>query len=149
MFSIFTLICTLISLGIVLALETEIETHSYKFIEKRMSFHLADKDFAYKYIDWSRVPIVSSVFMAMYEGTSVVITIYSETSEPKHFVRNVVLGYSFVAVFGILFGYYSYLTLGSKINDIILIVLPNGNRWAILCKIMYLITIMGSYVIMI
>jgi amino acid permease len=148
MFSIFTLACTLISLGIVLGLETEIQTHSYRFIEREMAFHLGDKDFAYKYIDWHRLPIVSSVFMALYEGTSVIVTIYSEASEPKHFVRNMSLGYSFVAVFGILFGYFSYLTLGDKCNDIILLVLPNGSHWAIFCKVMYLITIMGSYVIM-
>ena len=149
MFSIFTLICTLVSLGIVLALETEIETHTYKFIDRTMAFHLRDKDFDYKYMNWSSLPSVASVFMALYEGTSVVITIYSETSEPKQFVRNVILGYSFVAVFGILFGYFSYLSLGSKIDDIILLVLPNGSRWSIFCKMMYLVTIMGSYVIMI
>ncbi len=85
----------------------------------------------------------------MFEGSSVVITIYSEASEPKHFVRNVILAYTIVAAFGIFFGYFSYLSLGDKINDIILLVLPNNSAWSIYCKMLYLVTIMGSYVIMI
>ena len=148
MFSIFTLICTLISLGIVLGLETEISAHTYGYVEREMHFHIDEADFHYKYIDWHRFPIVASVFMAIYEGSTVVVTIYSEAAEPQNFLRNVIFGYAFVGVFGILFGYYSYITLGSKINDIILLVLPNGSHWAIFCKSMYLVTIMGSYVIM-
>ena len=149
MFSIFTLVCTLLSLGIVIALETEIKTHSFKYLYDHMNFSLSLANLNYKYIDWYRLPIVTSTFMAMYEGTSVVVTIYSETSEPKHFVRYVILSYTIVCAFGIFFGYFSYLVLGNKIDDIILLVLPNDSQWSIYCKVMYLVTIMGSYVIMI
>ena len=148
MFSIFTLLCTLVSLGIVLALEMEIEMHSYKYTLRTMQLSLRDKDFDYKYIDWEQLPLVTSVFMALYEGTSVVITIYSETSEPKKFFKSVMLSYSIIAFCGIFFGYFSYLALGDKIDDIILLVIPNGNKWSVFCKVMYLVTIMGSYVLM-
>jgi len=77
------------------------------------------------------------------------LNIYSETAEPKHFVRDVIIGYSAVGTFGIIFGYFSYLTLGDKITDIILLVLPTNSHWAVTGKIMYLLTIMGSYVLMI
>jgi len=114
-----------------------------------MSLHLDDNDFNYKYIEWANLPIVASTFMALYEGNSIIVSIYSETAEPKHFVRDVIVGYSAVATFAILFGYFSYLTLGDKITDIILLVLPTNSHWAVIGKIMYLFTIMGSYVLMI
>ena len=114
-----------------------------------MSLHLEDKDFNYKYIEWCNLPMVASTFMALYEGNSIIVSIYAETAEPKHFVRDVISGYAVVATFAILFGYFSYLTLGDKITDIILLVLPTNSDAAVICKIMYLFTIMGSYVLII
>lgn len=148
-FSIFALASTIVSIGIVLGLESEIKSHSYTFIQREMSLHLDDNDFNYKYIEWANLPIVASTFMALYEGNSIIISIYAETAEPKHFVRDVIVGYSAVASFAILFGYFSYLTLGDKITDIILLVLPTNSHWAVIGKIMYLFTIMGSYVLII
>lgn len=146
-FSMFALVTSLLTITIVLGLEGEIKSHSYAFIQREMSLHLDDNDFNYKYIEWANLPIVASTFMALYEGNSIIISIYAETAEPKHFVRDVILGYSVVASLAILLGYFSYLTLGDKITDIILLVLPTNSHWAVTGKIMYLFTIMGSYVL--
>ena len=146
-FSIFALASSLVTIGIVFGLEGEIQSHSYTFIQREMALHLDDSDFKYKYIEWANMPLVASTFMALYEGNSIIVSIYAETAEPKHFVRDVIIGYSVVASFGIGFGYFSYLTLGDKITDIILLVLPTNSHWAVTAKIMYLFTIMGSYVL--
>ena len=68
MFSFIGLFCTLISLAIVIGIETDITTHSFEYVDQKFGFSLDESNFDYKYIDWHRLPIVASIFTAMFTG---------------------------------------------------------------------------------
>lgn len=86
--------------------------------------------------------------MCLFEGNSSILNLYAEVDQPKHFLRYTLVSFIIIMALCIGCGTLSYLTFGQQIQDIVLLNLPESSI-ANATKIMYLFTIMGSYVILI
>jgi proton-coupled amino acid transporter len=86
--------------------------------------------------------------MCLFEGNSSILNLYAEVDQPKHFLKYTLASFVIIMILCIGCGTLSYLTFGQKIEDIVLLNLPESNL-ADITKMLYLLTIMGSYVILI
>ena len=86
--------------------------------------------------------------MCLFEGNSSILNLYAEVDQPKHFLRYTMASFLIIIALCIGCGTLSYVTFGQKTQDIILLNLPSSTL-ADATKILYLFTIMGSYVILI
>jgi len=79
-----------------------------------------------------------------------ILNLYAEADEPRNFIKVAVGTTVFLAVVGgIGVGMLGYLAFGNSCESTILFNMPNHMSIGIAAKICYLITIMGSYVILI
>jgi len=78
------------------------------------------------------------------------LNLYAEADSPKDFYTTLIVLFIFMLVlFGVGLGSLGYLAFGNSCKSVILYNLPNGNPEAIVAKVFYIITLMGSYVIVI
>lgn len=88
--------------------------------------------------------------LTLFKGNQVLLNIYSETTRPQSFMAYTiwsVVGLTFLVVIPV--GYVGYLAFGNTIKSVIIYNLPSKDPISIIVTCCYLITIMGSYVIMI
>ena len=86
--------------------------------------------------------------MCLFEGNSSILSLYAEVDQPKHFLKYTILSFILIVIFCIFCGALSFMTFGQKIEDIVLLNFEESNI-SDFAKILYLFTIMGSYVILI
>jgi proton-coupled amino acid transporter len=78
------------------------------------------------------------------------LNIYAEFDKPKNFfMLSFVLILSLTVFVAATVGYVGYLAFGSKVKSVILLNLPHSDPSAIFAKICYILTIMGSFVLLI
>ena len=78
------------------------------------------------------------------------MNLYAETNKPKNFYAIVVSMVVFLlVVLAIFVGMIGYLAYGDKVHSLILYNLPNDEMSSNLAKVFYVITIMGSDVLLI
>jgi len=111
---------------------------------------LTEDDRDYKIFDWMLLPIFCASMMSLFEGNQQILNLYSETDKPQNFflialVCILVLTFLVAATVG----YLGYLAFGNSVKSVVLYSLPNDDGAAITAKICYLLTIMGSFTIII
>ena len=78
------------------------------------------------------------------------MNLYSETDKPQNFFTITLICILALTVFvAATVGYLGYLAFGNSVKGVILYSLPNDDPAAITAKICYVLTIMGSFVIII
>jgi len=101
-----------------------------------------------KIIDIWQMPIYFGVTMCLYEGNGLILNLYSEVDKPNKFMNQVTLVLSIMTGLGIVIGSLSYMAFGNKVDSIVLYNLPNDTV-GISIKLLYMLTIMGIYVLVI
>jgi proton-coupled amino acid transporter len=86
--------------------------------------------------------------MCLFEGNTSILTLYAEADQPKHFLQQTIGSFVVIMGFSVAMGSLSYATYGKDVADIVLMNLPESGV-ADLTKLLYLFTIMGSFVILI
>ena len=88
--------------------------------------------------------------MNIFEGNQIILNVYSQTDSPKTFTP-VIFGVfiTLAIVFGLGVGLLGYLAYGNATESTILFNMPNHLPIGIAAKLCYLVTIVGSYIIMI
>lgn len=148
-FSIFCLTSTLVAVSMVIYLEADIFKNGPEYATGKLKLTLTKQDLEYKLIDWAQIPMFVSTFMCIFEGNSSIMNIYSEVDKPQVFTKQLLVGFIVVILACTCFGLFGYLTFGQSIKSVVLFNLPNEDPLSIATKLCYLITIMGSYVIII
>ena len=91
-----------------------------------------------------------SAMMNLFEGNQQILNLYSEADAPQNFY---VIAFSCVIVLTIFVamavGYFGYLAFGKAAKSVILYNLPNEDPLSITAKICYILTICGSFVIVV
>ena len=78
------------------------------------------------------------------------MNLYSETDKPQNFFMIALICILVLTFFvAATVGYLGYLAFGNSVKSVILYSLPNEDPLAIIAKICYVLTIMGSFVIII
>ncbi len=107
-----------------------------------------DRD--YNYWDTLMIPVFCATIMTLFEGNQQILNIYAEFDKPKNFfMLSFILILSLTVFVAATVGYVGYLAFGSKVKSVILLNLPNSDPSAITAKICYILTIMGSFVLLI
>ena len=78
------------------------------------------------------------------------MNIYAETDKPqKFFTYSVIIIITLTLGVAVTVGYVGYLAFGSNTKSLILYNLPNEDPWAITAEICYVVTLAGSFVLII
>lgn len=88
--------------------------------------------------------------MSLFEGNQQILNLYSEADHPQEFFTTALVCIIFLTVFvAMTVGYLGYLAFGNGVKSVILYSLPNQDPAAITAKCFYVLTIVGSFVIVI
>lgn len=88
--------------------------------------------------------------MALFEGDQMLLNVYAEADNPRYFFLQTslsIIGLS-ISVAGTV-GYIGYLAFGATTKSVILYNLPNDDTVSIIAKCLYILTICGSFVLLI
>jgi len=87
---------------------------------------------------------------ALFEGNQQILNIYSETTKPQTFFMYAAITIvSLTILIACTVGYVGYLAFGSASKSVIIFNLPPHDTASIITKLFYIITIMGSFVLVI
>ena len=107
-------------------------------------------DFEYVYWNITMLPSFCSALMNLFEGNQQLLNLYSEIQKPSDFfwlIQIILPGLTLVVVVGV--GMLGYLTFGDRIQPLIIYNLPNNDKVSIFAKAFYILTISGSFVLII
>ena len=94
------------------------------------------------------LPVFCATINGLFEGNQQILNIHAETNKPQNFfiisVYVVIILCLFIAVSVAMAG---YLAFGATVKSVIIYNLPNHDPTSITVKICYLVTIMGSFVL--
>ena len=95
-----------------------------------------------------KLPVFLAGANALYEGNMVILNMYAETNDPKSFYcQGVWVLIIYTLVIG-LCGYFGYFAYGQDSKDIILLNMPINESLAVTARVLYIITVMGSNVLL-
>lgn len=140
-FSFFALFCTIISVIMTTVSEIRI-LHNPQIIPKETVGEPL-------FINTQNLVLFMSTFMCIFEGNTCILSLYSETDQPKNFLSiNIVSQYLLIAMFFVS-SLLGYLTFGKSLRSVVLLNLPSNDPLSLVTQGFYLVTIMGSFVILI
>ena len=88
--------------------------------------------------------------MTLFEGNQQILNVYSEADKPQDFFM---ITMAIILILTVLIastvGYLGYLAFGATTKSLILYNLPNDDPLSITAKICYILTITGSFVLVI
>jgi hypothetical protein len=149
-FSSVSMIFTITSLIMVTYVCFEIYYLNPEEIQTKFGLSITEEDRTYKYWEMSAFPVFCATMMNLFEGNQMILNLYAETDDPKNFMQ-LVLGIFVVmgVILGFGLGIFGYLTFGNTAESTILFNMPHHYGIGIAAKLCYLVTIMGSYVLVI
>jgi proton-coupled amino acid transporter len=149
-FSLIILVFTFLAIFIILYLSIDILNDSPQEANEVYGTHITDEDRDYKYFDGMMLPIFCASMMSLFEGNQQILNLYSETDKPQNFFLIALICIVALTFFvAATVGYLGYLAFGNSVKSVILYSLPNDDSLAIVAKICYVLTIVGSFVIII
>lgn len=87
--------------------------------------------------------------MSVFEGNQQILNLYSEIDRPKQFFPILRLVMVFITlVLGIGMGLLGYLAFGKTCKSTILFNMPEDSKSALIAQILYVVTILGSFVML-
>jgi solute carrier family 36 (proton-coupled amino acid transporter) len=140
-FSIFALTSTIIS--IVLTTISEIR------ILKEPDLAVRPIEEEHLYLNPSNLILFMSTFMCIFEGNTSILSLYSETKQPKNFISINIFSQICLITLFFFSSLLGYLTFGKTLRSVVLLNLPSEDPLTLATQSFYLVTIMGSYVILI
>lgn len=111
---------------------------------------ITEEDRDYVYFNGMMVPVVCAALNSLFEGNQVILNIYAESDKPKTFFTKVAIAVVSLSL-GIVVtvGYLGYFAFGNSVKSVIVYNFPNEDPLAITVKLCYVLTISGSYVLLI
>ena len=77
------------------------------------------------------------------------MNLYAEADHPKKFFPLLTILFTILLVFvAVMFGMIGYITFGNTIESVIVYNLPSADIISIIAKMLFIVTISGSFVIM-
>ena len=149
-FSIFVLIATFIAIGLIIYLTSVIISKSPAEVRDEYHTEIKDEDRDYNYFDWMMFPVFLCGTMGLFEGNQMILNLYADADKPQNFFMQVsftIIGLTLCIAAVV--GYLGYLAFGATSKSVILYNLPNDDPIAITVKCLYIITISGSFVLIV
>jgi amino acid permease len=149
-FSIFVLIATFIAVGLILYMTSSILAKSPADVEAENHIKLTEEDRNYKQFDLLFLPVFCANMMSLFEGNQMILNLYSEADKPENFfMQACVIIVCLTLLIACAVGYIGYLAFGETTKSVILYNLPNDDSISITAKCLYILTICGSFVLLI
>jgi amino acid permease len=142
-FTFLAIIVILVNTGIIASKSPEEARADY-------GIELTEEDRDYVYFNGMMIPVVCAGLNSLFEGNQVILNIYSETTVPVKFFTQVLILVISLSIFVVLsVGLSGYLAFGNSVKSVVIYSLPHQDVASIIIKFCYLITISGSYLIII
>jgi hypothetical protein len=149
-FSSIILVFAVIAIVIVFYLSVDIATMTVEAAKSKYpSLELESEDRDFNYWDTVMVPIFIAQFINVFEGGQNVINLYSEAQRPQDFLKILFPGIfimNYIVPLGA--GYASYFAFGHATKACILYSLPAGELLSSIASLFFILSIMGSYVLL-
>jgi len=107
--------------------------------------NITAKDRDYKYWNFQMIPYYLAGSMNIFEGQASILNFYAEADKPQtffHIQRSVIV---FNVFLQLVLGIVGYITFGSTLQSLIIYNLSSKDPLSIICKIFFIICIMGSF----
>lgn len=140
-FSIFALTSTMISIVLTTISEVRILREPDLAARPEVEEHL--------YLNPSNLILFMSTFMCIFEGNTSILSLYSETKQPKNFIPINICSQICLIIMFFFSSLLGYLTFGKTLRSVVLLNLPSEDPLTLATQSFYMVTIMGSYVILI
>ena len=101
-----------------------------------------------KFFDWKAIPFYFGMTMCLFEGNGMILNLYAEVDKPQKFPLQFGIVLTTITFIAIVVGSLSYFTYGNSIESIILYNLPHHEVISVVTKFLYVLTIMGIYVLL-
>jgi amino acid permease len=96
------------------------------------------------------LPLFCATMMTLFEGNQQILNVYAEVDKPQDFFMiTLVIIIVLTVIIASTVGYLGYLAFGATTKSLILYNLPNDDPLSIMAKCCYILTIMGSFVLVI
>ena len=96
------------------------------------------------------LPLFCATMMTLFEGNQQILNVYSEADKPQDFFMiTMTIILTLTVLIASTVGYLGYLAFGATTKSLILYNLPNDDPLSITAKICYILTITGSFVLVI
>lgn len=149
-FSIFVLVATFIAIGLILYMTSTILGKSAAEVEADHHIKLTEDDRNYKTFELIYLPVFCANMMSLFEGNQMILNLYSEADQPQNFFMQAAVIIVCLTLFiACAVGYIGYLAFGETTKSVILYNLPNDDPISITAKCLYILTICGSFVLII
>lgn len=147
-FSLFILCFTFVAVVIIIYFSVEILKMSPAEVREKYGLDLKDEDRVYTEWDTLMIPIFAASMMTPNEGNQQILNIYAEADKPEDFYMLTVIVIVFLSlIVSVIIGYLGYLAFGAATKSLILFNLPNEDPASITAKLFYILTILGSFVV--
>lgn len=141
---------TFCSFGIIIFVCCKILSQSFAQTETEFKIKLTADDWNYKLWDWGALPVFCATMMNIFEGNQNILNLYASAQNPGRFYKLVSSLFLVVSVaIGILVGILGYFAFGNSCQSTILLNMPSESNLGVMAKVCYVITILGSYVILV
>ena len=149
-FSVVILCFTFLAIGIIVYLSARIFIMTAEEASETYHIQLTEDDRVYNQWDTSMLPLFCATMMTLFEGNQQILNVYAEIEKSQDFFTiALVIILVLTLLIACTVGYLGYLAFGSTTKSLILYNLPNGDSLAITAKICYILTIMGSFTLVI
>ena len=150
MFSAIVMCFTLVSFCLIAYVSYHIYMQPLQTTFEEYGILITEQDRNYKTFDVAALPMFCATMMNIFEGNQQILNLYSEADKPKSFFKMMVTLFILITVFvGISVGVLGYMAFGNSTKSTILFNMPNEANVGIYAKVFYVITIMGSFVLVI
>ena len=96
------------------------------------------------------LPVFCASMQTLFEGNQQILNIYAETDKPqKFFTYATIIIIVLTLGVAVSVGYVGYLAFGNNQRSLLLYNLPNEDPWAITVELCYVVTMAGSFVLVI
>ena len=149
-FSIVALFFTLLAVILIIIICSLVISKSPEENEEDYNLHITEEDKDYTQLNWAMLPIFCATMNSLFEGNQQILNLYAETDRPQRFFKLAAFSIVGLTVFiAVVVSYLGYIAFGNTVKSVIIYNLPNGEPMSITVKICYVITICGSFVLLI
>lgn len=141
------MILTMVSIGIMAYYCYYINTSTMAQVQLVVTNFKFDPKEQLTYWNLRSVPLLIAGLSNSFEGNKVLLNIYSEAKTPQNFCAIITVVQIVFTIVSFGLGVVGYLTFKSGTESFLLLNMPTGVPMSIAAKCLYILTIVGSYII--
>ena len=148
-FSFVVMVFTFVSIVLIIITCWDVYNSNLSTLQKEYGLKITAEDREYVEWNFAEIPMFCAAMMNLFEGNQQILNLYAESSKPSQFYGLLTVIFIVLLMFvAIAVGMLGYMAFGKTCESVIVLNLPNTQILSILAKSFYVITIIGSFVLL-